>query len=168
MNEVRGQSCKKRTIWQTRLNSPSINFFFRTQLTFKKGDLITVTQKEEGGWWEGTSQESGKTGWFPTNYVKEVAGPPSGQPSGLNVSGFGAGEDEGSSSQHQQTQPGDISQARLKVFLCIKSLTQSRLRIANNPNYQSRDLVNCKAPWLKSNFMIIYIILGGIFDFFCC
>jgi len=80
------------------------------ELTFKKGDLITVTQKEEGGWWEGTSQESGKTGWFPTNYVKEVAGPPSGQPSGLNVSGFGAGEDEGSSSQHQQTQAGDISQ----------------------------------------------------------
>ena len=91
---------------------------FCSQLTFKKGDLITVTQKEEGGWWEGTSQESGKTGWFPTNYVKEVAGPPSGQPSGLNVSGFGAGEDEGSSSQHQQTQPGDISQARLKVF-CV-------------------------------------------------
>ena len=85
-------------------------FIFRAQLTFKKGDLITVTQKEEGGWWEGTSQESGKTGWFPTNYVKEVAG---GQPSGLNVSGFGAGEDEGSGSQHQPTQTGDISQARL-------------------------------------------------------
>jgi len=42
------------------------------ELTFKKGDLITVTQREDGGWWEGTSQESGKTGWFPTNYVKEV------------------------------------------------------------------------------------------------
>jgi len=39
-------------------------------LSFKKGDLITVTQKEEGGWWEGTSHESGKTGWFPSNYVK--------------------------------------------------------------------------------------------------
>ena len=42
------------------------------QLTFKKGDLITVTQKEDGGWWEGTSHDSGKTGWFPSNYVKEV------------------------------------------------------------------------------------------------
>ena len=42
------------------------------QLTFKKGDLITVTQKEDGGWWEGTSHETGKTGWFPSNYVKEV------------------------------------------------------------------------------------------------
>ena len=39
-------------------------------MSFKKGDLITVTQKEEGGWWEGTSHESGKTGWFPSNYVK--------------------------------------------------------------------------------------------------
>ena len=40
------------------------------QLSFKKGDLITVTQKEEGGWWEGTSHETQKTGWFPSNYVK--------------------------------------------------------------------------------------------------
>ena len=34
--------------------------------------MITVTQKEDGGWWEGTSHETGKTGWFPSNYVKEV------------------------------------------------------------------------------------------------
>ncbi|XP_054281962.1 rho guanine nucleotide exchange factor 7-like isoform X2 [Macrosteles quadrilineatus] len=39
------------------------------ELCFKKGDIITVTQKEEGGWWEGTFGE--KTGWFPSNYVKE-------------------------------------------------------------------------------------------------
>lgn len=31
-----------------------------------------MTQKEEGGWWEGTNQD-GKTGWFPSNYVKEVS-----------------------------------------------------------------------------------------------
>ena len=31
---------------------------------------MTVTQKEEGGWWEGISHETGKTGWFPSNYVK--------------------------------------------------------------------------------------------------
>ena len=41
------------------------------QLKFKKGDLITITQKEDGGWWEGTLD--GKTGWFPSNYVEEVA-----------------------------------------------------------------------------------------------
>lgn len=41
------------------------------QLCFKKGDLITVTQKDDG-WWEGTLD--GKTGWFPSNYVKECKG----------------------------------------------------------------------------------------------
>jgi len=40
------------------------------ELKFKKGDLITVTQKEDGGWWEGTLD--GKTGWFPSNYVEEI------------------------------------------------------------------------------------------------
>ncbi|XP_075211542.1 rho-type guanine nucleotide exchange factor isoform X2 [Lycorma delicatula] len=39
------------------------------ELCFKKGDIITVTQVEEGGWWEGTLGE--KTGWFPSNYVNE-------------------------------------------------------------------------------------------------
>jgi hypothetical protein len=39
------------------------------QLCFKKGDIITITQREEGGWWEGTLGD--KTGWFPSNYVKE-------------------------------------------------------------------------------------------------
>ncbi|XP_046452044.1 rho guanine nucleotide exchange factor 7-like isoform X1 [Daphnia pulex] len=40
------------------------------ELNFKKGDIITITQKEEGGWWEGTFE--GKTGWFPSNYVKDI------------------------------------------------------------------------------------------------
>ncbi|CAA9998278.1 unnamed protein product [Nesidiocoris tenuis] len=39
------------------------------ELCFKKGDIITVTQAEEGGWWEGTFCDV--TGWFPSNYVKE-------------------------------------------------------------------------------------------------
>ena len=41
------------------------------QLNFKKGDVITLTQKEDGGWWEGTL--AGKTGWFPSNYVAEIS-----------------------------------------------------------------------------------------------
>uniref|UniRef100_A0A182PMB7 DH domain-containing protein n=1 Tax=Anopheles epiroticus TaxID=199890 RepID=A0A182PMB7_9DIPT len=41
------------------------------ELCFKKGDIITLTQREEGGWWEGTLGD--KTGWFPSNYVKEYA-----------------------------------------------------------------------------------------------
>lgn len=42
------------------------------QLCFKKGEKITVTQKEDGGWWEGTL--GGKTGWFPSNYAVECKG----------------------------------------------------------------------------------------------
>ena len=42
------------------------------QLQFEKGDLITVTKKVEGGWWEGVC--SGKVGWFPGNYVEEFSG----------------------------------------------------------------------------------------------
>ena len=42
------------------------------ELSLKKGEIITVTQKEDGGWWEGTSRETGKTGWFPSNYVSEI------------------------------------------------------------------------------------------------
>eukprot|EP00094_Tigriopus_californicus_P003230 TCALIF_03108-PA protein Name:"Similar to Arhgef7 Rho guanine nucleotide exchange factor 7 (Rattus norvegicus)" AED:0.18 eAED:0.18 QI:108/0.9/0.90/1/0.5/0.63/11/48/567 len=40
------------------------------ELNFKKGDVITLTQKVDGGWWEGTL--NGKTGWFPANYVQEI------------------------------------------------------------------------------------------------
>uniref|UniRef100_H3D8N1 Rho guanine nucleotide exchange factor (GEF) 7a n=1 Tax=Tetraodon nigroviridis TaxID=99883 RepID=H3D8N1_TETNG len=42
------------------------------ELTFTKGDLISVSRQEEGGWWEGTL--NGRTGWFPSNYVREVRG----------------------------------------------------------------------------------------------
>ncbi|XP_056098320.1 rho guanine nucleotide exchange factor 6 isoform X6 [Rhinichthys klamathensis goyatoka] len=40
------------------------------ELSFSKGELIHVTRQEEGGWWEGNL--NGKTGWFPSNYVREV------------------------------------------------------------------------------------------------
>ncbi|KAG7518614.1 rho guanine nucleotide exchange factor 6 isoform X2 [Solea senegalensis] len=40
------------------------------ELSFNKGDMILVTRQEEGGWWEGTL--NGKTGWFPSNYVREI------------------------------------------------------------------------------------------------
>lgn len=46
--------------------------FLGFQLCFKKGDKITVTQKDDEGWWEGTLGD--KTGWFPSNYVKECKG----------------------------------------------------------------------------------------------
>ncbi|XP_047440724.1 rho guanine nucleotide exchange factor 6 isoform X2 [Mugil cephalus] len=40
------------------------------ELSFEKGELILVTRQEEGGWWEGML--NGKTGWFPSNYVREI------------------------------------------------------------------------------------------------
>ncbi|KAM6952453.1 rho guanine nucleotide exchange factor 6 isoform 3-T3 [Lycodopsis pacificus] len=40
------------------------------ELSFNKGDLIHVMRQEDGGWWEGSL--NGKTGWFPSNYVREI------------------------------------------------------------------------------------------------
>ncbi|KAI5618416.1 rho guanine nucleotide exchange factor 7 isoform X1 [Silurus asotus] len=42
------------------------------ELCFNKGDIIQVIRQEDGGWWEGAL--NGKTGWFPSNYVKEIKG----------------------------------------------------------------------------------------------
>jgi len=41
------------------------------QLCFQKDDVVVVTQSPDGGWWEGTLGD--KTGWFPANYVTEIA-----------------------------------------------------------------------------------------------
>ncbi|XP_068165714.1 rho guanine nucleotide exchange factor 7b isoform X2 [Antennarius striatus] len=42
------------------------------ELSFSKGDIISVSRQEEGGWWEGSL--NGKCGWFPSNYVRELKG----------------------------------------------------------------------------------------------
>ncbi|XP_076657820.1 rho-type guanine nucleotide exchange factor isoform X3 [Halictus rubicundus] len=46
------------------------------ELCFKKGDTILITQTDDEGWWEGTLHD--KTGWFPSNYVKECRASDSG------------------------------------------------------------------------------------------
>ncbi|XP_015123449.1 rho guanine nucleotide exchange factor 6-like [Diachasma alloeum] len=43
------------------------------ELCFRKGDVITITQTDDGGWWEGTLND--QTAWFPSNYVKECRAP---------------------------------------------------------------------------------------------
>uniref|UniRef100_A0A6A7GA09 Rho guanine nucleotide exchange factor 7-like n=2 Tax=Hirondellea gigas TaxID=1518452 RepID=A0A6A7GA09_9CRUS len=48
------------------------------ELCFKKGSIITLTQKDDDTWWEGTYD--GNTGWFPANYVRPY------KPSGLGES----------------------------------------------------------------------------------
>lgn len=40
------------------------------ELKFQKGDIITVTLQVPGGWWEGML--NGRSGWFPSNYVREI------------------------------------------------------------------------------------------------
>ncbi|XP_047432332.1 rho guanine nucleotide exchange factor 7b isoform X2 [Mugil cephalus] len=42
------------------------------ELSFAKGDIISVIKQVDGGWWEGTLND--KTGWFPSNYVRELKG----------------------------------------------------------------------------------------------
>lgn len=45
--------------------------------------MITITQKDEGGWWEGTLDS--KTGWFPANYVRDYKGQEVQNPTNLLV-----------------------------------------------------------------------------------
>ena len=45
-----------------------LSFIIEFQLCFKKGSIITVTQNDDGTWWEGTFDDN--TGWFPANYVR--------------------------------------------------------------------------------------------------
>lgn len=42
------------------------------ELSFSKGDIISVSRQEDGGWWEGSL--NGNSGWFPSNYVRELKG----------------------------------------------------------------------------------------------
>lgn len=51
----------------------------RQGLRFAAGELITVLQVPDGGWWEG-QKEDGLRGWFPASYVQllEVGAGPRG------------------------------------------------------------------------------------------
>eukprot|EP01111_Echinosteliopsis_oligospora_P014913 TRINITY_DN5735_c1_g3_i1.p1 TRINITY_DN5735_c1_g3~~TRINITY_DN5735_c1_g3_i1.p1 ORF type:complete len:1138 (+),score=396.14 TRINITY_DN5735_c1_g3_i1:202-3615(+) len=40
------------------------------ELTFREGDVITLSKKVDADWWEGVL--NGKTGMFPANYVEEL------------------------------------------------------------------------------------------------
>ena len=57
-----------RVLGEDTINTPSL----------LSGDLIVLNQNMDEHWWEGTSVETGLTGWFPSNYVsvKETAQAP--------------------------------------------------------------------------------------------
>lgn len=78
------------------------------ELSFSKGDMIVVTRQEEGGWWEGTL--NGKTGWFPSNYVREIK--PCGE--------LGRG----------QCSIGLLLALRLKEVLCVRLVFASGFGVA--------------------------------------
>jgi hypothetical protein len=40
-------------------------------LQFNKGDIITIIQKDDSGWWKG--ELNGKMGWLPSNFVEEIS-----------------------------------------------------------------------------------------------
>nr|KAJ3423287.1 Unconventional myosin-Ie [Polyrhizophydium stewartii] len=40
------------------------------ELSFKAGDIITITAKDDPGWWTGTL--GGRSGLFPSNYVQDI------------------------------------------------------------------------------------------------
>jgi hypothetical protein len=41
------------------------------ELALKPGDILTVTGKEDDGWWHGLASD-GSTGVFPSNFVRET------------------------------------------------------------------------------------------------
>lgn len=51
------------------------------ELSFKEGDIITITYQDDSGWWEG--ELAGKSGLFPGNYVELIAETPKGVPTPL-------------------------------------------------------------------------------------
>jgi hypothetical protein len=41
------------------------------EISFQEGDIIYIRLKDESGWWQGELGES--VGWFPANFVEEIA-----------------------------------------------------------------------------------------------
>ena len=44
---------------------------FSNELLLKKGDVITVLQQNESGWWGG--ERAGKIGYFPSDFVEIIS-----------------------------------------------------------------------------------------------
>jgi len=42
----------------------------KSQISFKRGDIIQVICRLNSGWWKGIC--NGKRGWFPSNFVQEI------------------------------------------------------------------------------------------------
>lgn len=43
------------------------------ELSFQEADFIRVIKKDASGWWQGVHVTTNEIGWFPSNFVQEVA-----------------------------------------------------------------------------------------------
>ena len=46
----------------------------KDELSLRRGELYTVSERCHDGWFKGKNVKTGKTGVFPGNYVKEHSG----------------------------------------------------------------------------------------------
>ncbi|XP_041720869.1 CD2-associated protein isoform X3 [Coregonus clupeaformis] len=61
------------------------------ELELKIGDIIDINEEVEEGWWSGTM--NGKSGLFPSNFVKEIETNADGQTNDLTDEGDGSGKE---------------------------------------------------------------------------
>ncbi|OQR74093.1 rho guanine nucleotide exchange factor 7-like [Tropilaelaps mercedesae] len=88
------------------------------ELNFKKGDIITITQPQDEGWYEGTLR--GVTGWFPANYVTEYRGN-AGVESGAEIQAAAAAE-------HRATLLANIIETEAAFVRNLDSFSNSTLQ----------------------------------------
>lgn len=64
------EESKENTLGYTLLMKADYDFAARSkrEMSFKKGDVITVLEKDDSGWWRG-KLANGTTGLFPSNYT---------------------------------------------------------------------------------------------------
>ncbi|PAA55214.1 hypothetical protein BOX15_Mlig007770g1 [Macrostomum lignano] len=102
------------------------------ELSFRGGDIITVTCMMDGGWWEGSS--GGRTGWFPSNYVTRLdalshlsAQPPQPPPPLLDDRGDNRAGSVGAeiASNRSNQQPSRASRATSQAVECHSVVIQN-------------------------------------------
>ncbi|GMT04156.1 hypothetical protein PENTCL1PPCAC_26330, partial [Pristionchus entomophagus] len=73
------QSCKMEAVVRHNYEAK-----LEDEMGLTKGDKINIVEKSSDGWWKGEC--NGRTGWFPSNYVEEVASAPEPLPQSTNGS----------------------------------------------------------------------------------
>eukprot|EP00794_Sanderia_malayensis_P008901 gene8901-9852_t len=106
-----------------------------SQLTFKKGDIITAISEETSGWQYGQHADDKTTGWFPAAYVESNAPPVASKP-GL---------------QHQSQSSQNSSPATAEKTRRISVPAQSTSPYIPAPDY---DMDDTSAPKPSSKILL--------------